>query len=133
MPAFNGLTDIQWQMLEPLLPPEPERKRAGRAHNQWRHVLNSILWIKFSGARWCDLPRYPNFASRTAAHRWMLKWQHNGTLIKIFAGLRNISRLCGLVDWQKMAVDGSFSPYQGPRSRRHLRAQRQRLHDTFAG
>jgi len=133
MPRFNGLSDEQWNMLEPLLPPPPARKKPGFPANPPRLLLNSILWIKLTGARWCDLPINPNFASRSATNRWMIRWQNDGTLLRIFAGLREIARLSNQLDWQRLAVDGSFSPDQGPRSRRFLRAQRQRLHHTSVG
>ena len=133
MPRFNGLSDDQWAMLEPLMPPEPARKKPGKAHNPWRKVLNSILWIKLSGARWCDLPQGEHFASRTASNRWLMRWAHDGTLIRIFAGLRSLANISNQIDWKALNVDGSFSPDQGPRSRGYLRAQRQRLHDAFGG
>lgn len=48
------LSDEQWQLIE-LLMPKPARPR-GRPRRDDREVLNGILWILRSGARWYDLP-----------------------------------------------------------------------------
>jgi transposase len=125
MPKFNGLTDDQWALLAPLMPPEPARKRAGMPRNDYRHSLNSIFWVMLSGARWCDLPEREDFASRTAANRWLIRWRHNGTLERIFSGLRDLGRLSGQFDWERLSVDGSFSPVQRPWQRRGFRPQGQ--------
>ena len=42
---FEGLTDAQWQLLEPLLPKDPEQRGRGSPHAPWRQVCNTILWI----------------------------------------------------------------------------------------
>jgi hypothetical protein len=132
MPKFNGLNDSQWALLEPLMPPEPQRKKPGYPRNNWRSITNSIFWMMVTGARWCDLPKLPHFASKTATNRWLLRWRHDGTLERLFAGLRDLAHLSGQIDWQRLAVDGSFSPYQRPRPLRRLRAQRQGLHHAPA-
>ena len=51
------LTDAQWEKIAPLLPNDRRRPRGGRP--PWtdnRRVLEGILWILRSGARWQDLP-----------------------------------------------------------------------------
>lgn len=54
------LTDAQWKKIEPLLPrtrsPRKGRRR-GRPPKPHRAVLEGILWILKTGARWQDLPR----------------------------------------------------------------------------
>ncbi|MBI1292812.1 transposase, partial [bacterium] len=55
------LTDQQWVILYPLIPP-PKRRQDGRGR-PWRgnrECLEGILWVLKTGARWRDLPRdYP--------------------------------------------------------------------------
>lgn len=125
MPKFIGLSDDQWALLTPLMPAEPPRKKPGYPRNDFRHVLNSIFWLMLSGARWCDLPEAPQFASRTAANRWLIRWRHDGMLERLFAGLRELGRLSGQFDWARLSVDGSFSPVQSPWKRRGFRPQGQ--------
>ena len=69
---FEGLSDEQWQMLEPLFPEQPKVRGRGQPAKNRRLVLNSILWILITGSRWCDLPEGEQFAKRSTAHRWML-------------------------------------------------------------
>ncbi len=55
------LTDAQWEKIAPLLPKPPKRRKAGRPPIENRRVLEGILWILRSGARWQDLPeKYPH-------------------------------------------------------------------------
>ena len=107
---FEGLTDEQWLMLEPLFPPLPQRRGKGQPPADRRLVLNSILWILITGARWCDLPDGPAFAKRSTSHRWMVKWQDDGLLYRIEQSLLSMAELQGLIDWSASSVDGSFSP-----------------------
>jgi len=50
------LTDAQWEKIRPLLPKRRKRPQGGRPPADDRKVLEGILWILRSGARWCDLP-----------------------------------------------------------------------------
>jgi transposase len=48
------LSDRQWEKIEPLLPPP---RGFGRPRAEDRAVLEGILWVLRSGARWRDLPK----------------------------------------------------------------------------
>ena len=63
MARKEELSDIQWTIIEPLIPKPPSREdRKGRPRRSDREVLNGILWILRSGARWYDLPeRFPPY------------------------------------------------------------------------
>jgi transposase len=50
------LADPQWEKIAPLLPKRPKRPRGGRPPANDRKVLEGILWILRSGARWQYLP-----------------------------------------------------------------------------
>ena len=64
------LTDAQWEKIRPLLPHRPPRPRGGRPPSPDRKVLEGILWILRSGARWQDLPEeFPSPA--TCWRRWV--------------------------------------------------------------
>ena len=46
------LTEAQWKKIAPLLPKPPQQRKGGRPWIQNRHVVEGILWILRSGARW---------------------------------------------------------------------------------
>ncbi len=50
------LTDAQWAKIRPLLPKGPLRPKGGRPPAPDRKVVEGILWMLRSGARWQDLP-----------------------------------------------------------------------------
>ena len=55
------LTDAQWATIEPHLPRLPRTRRGGRPWIGNRAVIDGILWVLKTGARWCDLPaEYPS-------------------------------------------------------------------------
>ena len=49
------LTEAQWKKIAPLLPKPPKQRKGGRPWIENRRVLEGILWILRSGARWQDL------------------------------------------------------------------------------
>ena len=54
MPTRRELSDRQWDLIAPLLP--PERGRWARPAKDNRLMVNGILWILRTGAPWRDLP-----------------------------------------------------------------------------
>jgi transposase len=49
-----GLTDAEWRLVGPLLP--PQKPARGRPRHHHRAVLGGILWVVRSGASWRALP-----------------------------------------------------------------------------
>jgi transposase len=55
------LAEAQWKKMAPLLPQPLQHRWGGRPWVENRRVLEGILWILRSGARWQDLPeKYPH-------------------------------------------------------------------------
>ena len=55
------VTGAQWAKIEPLLPRLPRTRKGGRPWAGNRAVIDGILWVLKTGARWCDLPaEYPS-------------------------------------------------------------------------
>ena len=98
------MTDEEFALLEPLLPPE----RSGKAGKPWKShctVLNGIFWILRSGAPWRDLPeRYGPW--KTVYDRFR-RWSHNGLFQRILDILEARARKADRVDFEFSAVDGS--------------------------
>lgn len=106
---FNGMQDPAWDVIKAALPWKEKRTR-GMPHANFRTVLNSILWITITGARWRDLPKGEAFASKSSSHRWLLQWQRDGTWQKILEKLLLMAAYKKLIDPERLLVDGTFSP-----------------------
>jgi transposase len=84
-------------------------------HPPFRKVVNTLLYVLITGCRWCDLPRGPPWASKSAAHRWLQRGQADGTLAAMQARLLGLAEERGMIQGHDGAVDGAFSPWQGRR------------------
>jgi transposase len=71
---FEGLSDLEWHLFAGIFPPEPTPRRRGMPHTPFRKVGNTLLYVLITGCRWCDLPRGPQWASKSAAHWWLQRW-----------------------------------------------------------
>jgi transposase len=98
----HGLTDREWTLLRPLLPP---RARTGRPPRDHRLVLEALLWLGKTGAPWRDLPeRFGPW--RTVASRFY-RWTRSGLWERILDALRRVADVNGGIDWEVHMVDGT--------------------------
>lgn len=97
---YQTLTDLQWQVLEPLFP-KPAKRGRGKPHTPWRAVLNSILFILSTNLKWEALPKTPEYASKSAAHRWYKTWKSDGFLDQIINKLQDLSILASDLKFPK--------------------------------
>lgn len=109
---FDGLSDAEWSLFGNIFPACEKRGR-GMPPVPPRRILNSLLYILITGCRWCDLPRGPQWASRSSSHRRLQSWRIDGTLNKLRAVILGLAENEGLIHWKSGAVDGSFSPGKG--------------------
>ncbi len=103
----TDLTDIQWQLIKPLIPPE----KTGGKHRtvDMREIVNAIFYILRAGCSWRmlphDLPPWPTVYSYF--HRWRRKgiWEKiNDTLrreLRVAAG-REEEPSAGIIDSQSI-------------------------------
>ena len=105
----RDLTDVQWKMLDDLIP-EPIRRGDGRGR-PWkdrRAVLNGILWVLRTGAPWADVPeRYPSYQT---CHRRFQQWVRSGVMKGILETLALDLKARGVLDVKEAFIDGSFAP-----------------------
>ena len=115
---FDGVTDAQWELFYEAFPDsEKHRLGPGMPRAPLRSCLNSLLYLLFTGSRWCDLPKGSQWASKSSAHRAVKRWGNNGTMILLFQRLLHVADAQQLIDWTAGSVDGSFSPRKGGRTR----------------
>jgi transposase len=79
----SDLTDGEWALVEPHLPP-PTKGRRHPALDR-REVMNAILYVLTTGCQWRQLPR--DFPSKTAVHKCLIGLQHDGVLTRIHDAL----------------------------------------------
>ena len=102
------VTDEQWETIRPLIPTRQRSPRGGRPPADDRACLEGILWVLRSGARWRDLPeRYP---SPSTCWRRLVEWEEEGVLVAIWHAFLDALDEQGLLDWDEVFVDASFSP-----------------------
>ena len=104
---MTELTDEQWAKIEPLLP-EKERqpRRRGRPFRPARDVLNGVLWVLSSGARWPDLPpHYPPFQT---CHRRYQHWCEYGLFERILSLLGEELLVNGKLGLDEAYIDATF-------------------------
>jgi Transposase and inactivated derivatives len=101
------LTDEQWAIIGPLIPEPPRREDGrGRPWRDTREVINGVLWILRSGARWQDLPdRFPPYQT---CHRRFQQWSRDGTLRKVLEALACDLHERGEIDLSECFIDGTF-------------------------
>ncbi len=108
-PNTRDLTDVQWSLLDPLIP-KPSRRRdlRGRPWKDRRTVLNGVLWVLRTGAPWADLPeRYPSYQT---CHRRFQQWVRSGIMRGVLEALAEDMRIQGRLDVREAFIDGSFAP-----------------------
>ena len=73
----SDVTDEEWALIEPHLPPERNRSR--------REILNAILYVLTTGCQWRQLPK--DFPPKSTVHDYWVEWQCDGTLLRIHHAL----------------------------------------------
>ncbi len=101
------LTDPQWQLIAPLFETASSKSKVGRPPTPARDVLNGVLWILKTGARWKDLP--PQYPPYQTCHRRFQQWARDGTMENALRALAEDLRERGGIDIREAYIDGTFS------------------------
>jgi transposase len=102
------INDDQWKLLEPLLPKAKHSRKGGRPAIDNRQVLEGILWVLRTGARWQDMPdRYPRAST---CWRRLRLWEEHGVWLDVWRKFLSMLDEKGALDWQEAFIDGSFAP-----------------------
>jgi len=85
----SDLSDEQWAILEPLVPPA---KRGGRRREvDMREVINTILYLNRTGCQWAMLPH--DLLPKSTVYDYFAAWRDNGTWERMMSALREQVRI----------------------------------------
>lgn len=88
-PYQTDLTDAQWSLLEPLLPPA---KPGGRPRTtDLREVMNTLLYFNRTGCQWDLLPH--DLLPKSTVYDYFAAWRDDGTWQAILDALRQRVRV----------------------------------------
>jgi putative transposase len=87
----SDLTDDQWNLFAPLLPPERTDNLGRPREADLREVVNSILYVLRSGCQWDMLPH--DLVPKSTAFRYFAQWRDDGTWQQIIDALRTQVRV----------------------------------------
>jgi len=88
----SDLTDEQWALVAPLLPPAKPCQRGGRPRKvEMREVLNTIRYLHRSGCQWDMLPH--DLLPKSTAYDYFAQWRDDGTWGKVVTALREQTRV----------------------------------------
>jgi transposase len=85
----SDLTDRQWAVVAPLLPPPAPRGR--RRSVDLRAILDGILYVLGTGCSWRSLPR--DLPKWITVYAYFRRWQRDGTWARLHDALRRRERV----------------------------------------
>ena len=96
------LTDKEFALLQPLLPPP---KATGRPRADDRTVLNGLLWKLSTGTSWRDIPE--RYGPWQTVYERFTSWRKDGTWKRIVTALQLRLDEKGQIDWAQFNMDGT--------------------------
>ena len=86
----SDLTDDQWNVLAPLLPPERTNGLGRPREVDVREVINAILYLNRSGCQWDMLPH--DLPPKSTTYDYFAQWRDDGTWQRLMDALREQAR-----------------------------------------
>ena len=116
----SDLTDLEWQILKPLVP-KPRTTKGGRPRTvDIRQVLNAIFYVLKGGITWRMLPK--DFPPPGTVYYYFWLWKNDGSIERIHDKLRSIARVqadkkpyatAGIIDSQSVKATEEVSEGKG--------------------
>ena len=111
---LSDLTDEQWAIVSPMIPPAKQNPRGGRPRKvDMREVLNTLLYLNRSGCQWDMLPH--DLLPKSTVYDYFAQWREDGTWTRLVQALRERNR-----------VEAGREPPPAPRASRANRSRPRR-------
>ena len=104
------VSDALWEIIEPLLPPEPPKPKGGRPRVADRAALTGIIFVLKSGIPWEMLPQELGCGSGVTCWRRLRDWQKAGVWTRLHQTLLDRLGEADKIDWSRASVDSAFAP-----------------------
>jgi len=106
-----------WGKVQPLIPPLPPKKKAGRPRMDDHRALTAIFYVMRNGGQWNSLPRC--LGASSTVHDRFQEWEQAGFFRALWqAGVLHYDKEKGM-DWQWQSMDGAMTkaPLGGEKKR----------------
>jgi transposase len=104
------VSDELWEIIEPLLPPEPPKPKGGRPRLDDRAALSGIVFVLKSGIPWEMLPKEMGCGSGSTCWRRLRDWQEAGVWEELHRVLLDRLGEANQVDWERASLDSASVP-----------------------
>jgi transposase len=121
------VSDELWEIIEPLLPPEPPKPKGGRPRVDDRAALTGIVFVLKSGIPWEMLPQEMGCGSGSTCWRRLRDWQEAGVWKELHRVLLDRLGEAEEIDWERASLDSASVPAKrGANKLERIRRIRQR-------
>jgi transposase len=107
--AKELVNDELWEVIEPLLPPEPPKPQGGRPRVDDRAALRGIIFVLKSGIPWEMLPQEMGCGSGVTCRRRLREWQEAGVWERLHRVLLDRLGEADQIEWERASCLDSAS------------------------
>jgi transposase len=105
--AKKLVSDELWEVVKPLLPPDPDKTYGGRPRVDDRAALTGIIFVLKSGIPWQMLPGEMGCGSGMACWRRLQEWHEAGVWEELHQVLLDRLGEADQIDWSRASVDSA--------------------------
>ena len=104
------VSDELWELIAPLLPPEPAKPKGGRPRVPDRAALSGIIFVLRTGIPWELLPQEMGCGSGSTCWRRLRDWQRAGVWERLHRMLLDRLGQADQLDWSRASLDSRSVP-----------------------
>jgi transposase len=104
------VSDVLWEAIAPLLPPEPPKPKGGRPRVPDRAALTGIIFVLRTGLPWEYLPQELGCGSGVTCWRRLREWEQAGVWHRLHLILLDRLGEADKIDWSRASLDASSIP-----------------------